>query len=1022
MVSGAHSRVDGYVELHAHSCFSLLDGASTPEALLDRAAELGMTALALTDHDGLYAVVRFALAARERGIHPIIGAELTMTDETHLVLLAENRAGYQNLCWLISRAQLSQSKGNARLAWADLAGHTDGLIALSACKQGAVAASLLRGDRAEALRRAQELAALFAPQCCYIELQQHLHPEDAALLDDLVEVARAARLPLVASNNVHYAWREGHCLQDVLVAIRHTGTLQEVRSHLRANSEYYLKSGAELAPLFADYPEALENSRAIAERCQLELDFRADAIPPAAAETEAENARLRELCEAGMAQRFPHEQAAAQRQMEHELQVIYKTGLSGYFLLVWDIVRYAQERGIQVRGRGSAANSIVAYLLGITGVDPLAHGLLFERFLSAEARVMPDIDLDFCSRRREEVVQYVYEKYGEEHVGMVCNYVTYRARSAIRDVGKALGLSLATVDRLAKTQGKWGQGGQVEEVAGEVGVPPRTWEQFLALCAAIEGFPRHLSIHVGGMCITRAPLDRIVPLERATMPGRVVIQWDKDNVEDAGLIKMDLLCLRTLSAIDECLRTIEQGHGRRIDLDTLPLDDPVVYKALQTADTIGTFQVESRAQQQALVQMLPRRFGDIVIEVALIRPGPLQGNMVHPFFRRRNGLEPVSYMHPLLKPILGETLGVVIFQEQVIRVAMAMGRFTAGEADLLRRAMSRHRSNEEMARFRERFVAGATSQGVAASLADEIFDKLAGFASYGFCKSHAAAFAKTAYDTLWLRAHYPAEYYCAVLNNEPMGFYTPRVVVGDAGRHGVRLAPVHVNRSQAACRVEDGDIRVGFSYVAGLGEAGAERVVAARPDAGFSGLADFCRRTRLARRLVENVILAGGMRDWQPDKRALLWELGRTHYQHDELPLELPADDVALQPMTHDEELIYEYGVTGVSTGGHLLELYRERLTAAGLGTSQDLATARNGQRVRIAGLVAVRQAPPSAKGFAFFSLEDEWGMMNVIFKPDIFTAQRAELAGAQVLAVEGEVQHARGQINVLAARGWAMR
>ncbi|NLG29395.1 MAG: error-prone DNA polymerase, partial [Chloroflexi bacterium] len=595
-------------------------------------------------------------------------------------------------------------------------------------------------------------------------------------------------------------------------------------------------------------------------------------------------------------------------------------------------------------------------------------------------------------------------------------------RSAVRDVGKALGLPLETVDRLAKTLGKWGHGGQADEVAVEMGVPPQTWQQLCALSAAIEGFPRHLSIHVGGMCITRAPLDRIVPLERATMPGRVVIQWDKDNVEDAGLIKMDLLCLRTLSAIDECLHTIEQVHHTRVDLDALPLDDPVVYKALQTADTIGTFQVESRAQQQALVQMLPRRFSDIVIEVALIRPGPLQGNMVHPFFRRRSGQEPVSYMHPLLKPILAETLGVVIFQEQVIRVAMVMGRFTAGEADLLRRAMSRHRSNEEMARFRERFVAGATSQGVAVTVAENIFEKLAGFASYGFCKSHAAAFAKTAYDTLWLRAHYPAEYYCGVLNNEPMGFYAPRVVVGDAGRHGVRLLPVHVNRSQAACTVEAGAIRLGFNYVDGLGETGSERIVEARPPEGYRNLTDLCQRTRLARRLVENVILAGGMSIWQPNKRSLLWELARIRYEQDELPLELPSDGVALPPMSSDEELIYEYEATGVSTGGHLLELYRDKLQAANLGTSQDLARAHDGQRVRIAGLVAVRQAPPSAKGFAFFSLEDEWGMMNVIFRPDLFKAQRAALAGAQVLAVEGEVQRAKGQTNVLATRGWALR
>jgi error-prone DNA polymerase len=555
-----------------------------------------------------------------------------------------------------------------------------------------------------------------------------------------------------------------------------------------------------------------------------------------------------------------------------------------------------------------------------------------------------------------------------------------------------------------------------------LGVPRRTWEQFVALCEAIQGFPRHLSIHVGGMCITRAPLDEVVPLEQATMPGRVVIQWDKDNVEDAGLIKIDLLCLRTLSAIDECLRTIREKHGKTVDLDSLPLDDPAVYRDLQKADTIGAFQVESRAQQQALVQMKPRGFSDIVIEVALIRPGPLQGNMVHPFFRRRRGLEPVTHMHPLLASILQETLGIVVFQEQVIRVAMVMGRFTAGEADLLRRAMSRHRSGEEMARFRERFIEGATAQGVADGVANEVFDKLAGFASYGFCKSHAAAFARTSYDTLWLRAHYPAEYYCALLNNQPMGYYAPRVLIGDAGRRGVGVYAVHVNRSQAACTVEGKGIRLGFEYVDGLGEVGAARLVQMRPPKGYRDLADLCKRTRLPRKLVENLILAGAMVDWTPYRRSLLWELGRLRYQEEELPIPLVPDEVELEPMSDAEEMLYEYSVTGVSTQRHLMELFRERLQRSGVIGSVELQKVRGGQVVRVAGLVAVRQAPPTAKGFAFFTLEDEGGLMNIIVRPDIFQAQHAVLAGATILAIEGIVQRALGQINVLAEKGWRVR
>jgi len=1023
-----------YVELHAHSCFSLLDGAATPTALLDGARDLGMEALALTDHDGLYAAVEFAVGARERAIHPIIGAELSMEEDgdgpaRHLLLLAENDAGYRNLSRLISRAQLDGEKERARLAWRHLPGQTEGLIALTGCRQGVLAAPLLAGDAEGAQRTLARLQELF-PGRLYVELQHHLRPDDDALVDALAALARREKVPLVATNNVHYVRREGHHLQDVLTAIRHNSPLHACRNALYPNSELYLKSAQEMAALFADYPEALAHTLEIAARCQVTLDFRAQAIPPVPETEGTPDEQLASLCAAGLLARYPQDDLAAWSQLGHELQVIQQTHLSGYFILVWDIVRWAQERGIQVRGRGSAANSIVAYLLGITNVDPLANDLLFERFLSTEARVMPDIDLDFCSRRREEVIQYVYDRYGEDHVGMVCNYVTYRARSAIRDVGKALDLPPEMLDRLAKSQGHWGIPAQD---LGVFQVDPGLWEQFAALCQEIQGYPRHLSIHVGGMCITASPLNEIVPLERATMPGRVVIQWNKDNVEDAGLIKIDLLSLRTLSAIDECLGWIRETDGVDVDLDSLPLDDPVVYDVLCRADTVTTFQVESRAQQQALVQMRPEVFSDLAVEVALIRPGPLQGNMVHPFFRRRQGLEPVQYMHPMLEPILAETLGIVVFQEQVIRVAMTMGGFSAGEADLLRRAMSRHRAEEEMARFRERFVRGAVAQGVAESVADTMFTQLSGFASYGFCKSHAAAFGKTAYDTVWLRAHYPAAWYCGVLNNEPMGFYAPRVVVSDARRHGVHILPVHINQSQAACTLEPvpaeddpGEawgVRIGFQYVDGLGEAGADMLVASRPDRGYSGLEELCRRTRLPRKLVERLILAGALIDWERrytgGRRGLLWALGRLRYREDALPLPLSPDGVELQAMTPPEELIHEYGITGFSAERHLMELYREQVERAGFYTSRELEEARNGERMRIAGQVVIRQQPPTAKGFAFFTLEDEWNLMNVIVRPQVFRALRPVWTGSAVLGVEGVVERARGQINLMADKAW---
>jgi error-prone DNA polymerase len=1021
-----------YVELHCHSCFSLLDGGSTPEALLDRAAELAMPALALTDHDGLYAAIRFSLAARERGITPIIGAELTLTEDpalaptSHLLLLAEDRRGYRNLSRLISRAQLNGTKGHPTLAFDDLEGNTAGLIALTGCCQGRVAALLRSGDAPGALAALSALRELFGPHHVYVELQRHYHPGDEALAHALAACAHRVGLPVVATNNVHYARRQDRRLQDVLVAIRHNMPVHACRTLLRPNSEYYLKSAAEMQPLFAAYPAALANTVEIATRCRVELYFRDEAASPPDTETDAPpDARLAALCLARLPHLYPRDPTRAEAQLRHELDVIRQTDLASYFLLVWDIVHFAKQQGIQVRGRGSAANSIVAYLLGITNVDPLAHGLLFERFLSAEARVMPDIDLDFCARRREEVIQYVYHKYGEAHVGMVCNYVTYRARSAVRDVGKALGLPAELIDLLAKSQGKWGvrsAGYDPEEEAERYGVPMQLWEQFVDLQSAIQGYPRHLSIHTGGMIITRSRLDEVVPLERATMPGRVVVQWDKDNVEDAGLIKLDLLSLRTLSAIDECLRTIEETRGVRIDLDALPLDDPAVYHQLQRADTIGAFQVESRAQQQALVQMKPRCFSDIVIEVALIRPGPLQGNMVHPFFQRRNNRQPVTYPHPLLEPILAETLGVVVFQEQIIRIAMVMGRFSAGEADMLRRAMSRHRSEDAMAAFRRRFVAGARAQGVSEEVADDVFGKLMGFASYGFCKSHAAAFAKTAYDTLYLRAYYPAEYYCAILNNEPMGFYAPRVVVSDARHHGVTILPINVNCSDEPCTVEGGGIRLGLRYVDGLGEVGAGRVVEARPPHSYTGLGDLCRRTRLPRRLVENLILAGALSDWSRDRRALLWELGRLRYREDELPIPLAPDGVTLEAMSYAEELMGEYAATGMAAEGHLMELFREQLRGANVCTSAELERVGAGQRVRTAGMVAVRQAPPTAKGFAFFTLEDEWGMINVIVRPDIFEVQRETYVSASVLMVQGTVQRAHGQTNLIAEQSWRLR
>jgi error-prone DNA polymerase len=1012
--------VSGYVELHCHTNYSMLDGASHPEELLDWAQELGMDHLAVTDHDGLYGIVRFWRGALERGIKPIVGAELTLDGQYHLTLLARDNVGYSNLSRLISHAQLSHSKGQSSLPFAALANHREGVICLSGCSRGEIASDLLAHREREALASAKRYLDVFGRENFWIELQRHLLPEDQRLVRRLVNLADHLKVGIVATNNVHYAGREGHHLHDVLTCIANHTTLDEAGSLLRPNSEYYLKSTQEMEELFSDLPQAVGNSRAIAEECDVDLNFSAHRLPPFDLPPgETASSYLRRLCLEGVGRKYESVTEKILRQLDHELEVIERTQLAEYFLIVWDICRYAHERGIPAQGRGSAANSVVAYLLDITRVDPIAHNLLFERFLSEEANTMPDIDVDFSTDHREEVIQYVYDKYGEEHTAMVCNVVTFRARSAVRDVGKALGFPLPLLDQAAKALDTRKASAVEDELERVNGFAHKTaylpWRQLIELCREIDTFPRHLSIHVGGMIITAKPLVEIVPLERATMPARVVVQFNKDDVEDLGLIKIDLLALRTLSLVYEALELIREHRGVDLDLESIPLDDPAVYDMLCRADTIGTFQVESRAQAQTLPRMRPQKFEDIVVEVALIRPGPLQGNMVHPYLQRRAGLEEVTYLHPALEPALAETMGVIIFQEQILKVAMAIAGFTPGEADMLRRAMSRSRSHEAMEKLRGRFVRGALANGLDEETAHGVFDQLAGFAEFGFCKSHAAAFARTAYETMYLKAHYPAEFYCALLNAQPMGFYSPAVVVGDAKRHGVRILPVDVNRSVARCIVEDGHLRLGFSYVDGLGEASLEILEEARGDGPYYSLRDFCQRTRLARRVVENLIMVGAMDGWGKARRELVWELGGISYGEGEMDLSPPLEEIDLPQLSPDEEIRMEYGILGLPVGDQMTALYRPRLERLGVLRSGELDRKRNGEKVRVAGLVVVRQRPPTAKGFVFITLEDEDGLMNVIVRPDVYERYYKVLRNCFLLIVEGTIQKQPGILNVLA-------
>jgi error-prone DNA polymerase len=1009
---------NAYTELHTHSYFSLLDGASSPEELIQQAADLGMQALALTDHDAIYGAPRLVRAAHEAGIHPILGAELTLHDGSHLTLLAQEETGWHNLCALITFARHNAVKGEAALPEGILPEYTAGLIALSGCQRGGIAASLLTKNRVRALELAQHYLDLFGREHFWIELQNHLLPEDKRLNDDLTRLAKHIGIGVVATNNVHYATRDRQQIQDVLVCIGHNTTLDDT-PHLRPNSEYYLKSALELAPLFARTPEALSNTQHITAMCQFELRYGLQELPsfPMPGGMNAD-AYLRELCQKTI--KGSYIPSDLQAQLDYELRIIHESGLSNYFLIVWDIVRFAHENGILCQGRGSAANSLVAYLLGISPINPLRHDLVFERFLSAERQVVPDIDIDFDAARREEVIQYVYGRYGLEHAAMACTFVTFRARSAIRDVGKAMGLPPDLLDHVTTTLDVQNamhlpESSSLQDVLGTQ-VEMHTWQQVFDLCEQLDGLPRHLGIHNGGMIITGAPLSQRVPTEPATMENRFVTQWDKDALEDIGLVKIDILGLRMLSAVADAVEIVTHLTGNPPDLNALTFDDPQVYDMICAADTVGVFQVESRAQAQVLPRLQPRCFNDLIVSISLIRPGPVQGNMVHPYLRRRLGQEEITYFHPLLEAALRETLGVILFQEQVIKVARDLAGFSAGQGELLRRALGAKHPGESVERFRHTFMAGAAAKGVDADTAGRVFDKLRAFGGYSFPQSHAAAFAVLVYRSAWLKYYHPAAFYTSLLNNQPMGFWSPAVIVKDAQRHGIEVQRVDVNDSQPRCIVIGKRIRLGFNYVRELSIQAGERLVAARGSTPFINLEDFCRRTRLPRRMVENLIAAGAMDSWARARRDLFWELGMLPAMTG-LDLIIPSEAVILPPLSEHEQVGMEMAMTGLTTGDHPMQIFRQRLQQRNILSSADLHLALAGNQVKVSGLLVVHQSPPTAKGYRFLTLEDEFGFINVIVRPKVYAQFRRIVREQPLLLVVGEVQHEGAVTNVIAVR-----
>jgi error-prone DNA polymerase len=1034
-----------YAELRAASAFSFLDSASLPEDLIHTAAQRDLPAMALVDTNGVYGAPRFYSAAKKTGVRALVGAELVLDDATRATLLVENRTGYKNLCRLLTAGALAHPKGEARYNWKLIEKHAAGLHALT------------RADEATV----HTISGIF-PGKTHVELQRHFRRDEEHQNVRLVELARRLRLPLVATNGVRYGRPEEKELHDVLTCIREGRNVDTAGRLLGMNRERHIKTAAEMTQLFADLPEAIDGAWELANRLDFTLadlgyQFPDYPLPPG----ETNDSLLRKLTWNAATARFRPLTGKAQAQLGKELAMIEKLELAGYFLIVWDIVQFCQREKILVQGRGSAANSAVCYALGITAVDPVKMDLLFERFLSEERGEWPDIDLDLPSGgQREKVIQHVYAKYGKHGAAMTANVITYRDRSAAREVSKALGFSLEQADKLSKSVSTWHFG----EIRERIEHLPQQLAQsgfdaedlrvqhFMRLYLQIQNLPRHLGQHSGGMVLAKGRLDEVVPLEPASMPGRVVIQWDKEDCADLGLIKVDLLGLGMLAALEEAIPLIRTCEGKEVDLAHLPEDDPAVYKMLNEADTIGMFQVESRAQMSSLPRNAPKCFYDIVVQVAIIRPGPIVGGMIKPFFDRRQGKVPVEYPHPLLEPILKRTLGVPLFQEQLLRIAMVAANFTGGEAEELRRAMGFKRSMERMQEIERRLRAGMTTNGIGAEAQDQIVKSITSFALYGFPESHAASFALIAYASAYIKARHPAAFYIALLNAWPMGFYHPATLIKDAQRHGVKVLPVDVNTSGWNCRWEKGAVRLGFKFVRGLRAESALRVEAAQP---FVSPDDLAQRGQLRDDQLTKLAYAGAMASFGLTRRAALWQASYAAKEAGELfeqpthlssrassggtwagggarnvpaaparpdpSLDARDDNCPLPEMTAAEDTMADYTAMELTAGRHLLEHFRAQLRRDGVLSAAQLREVPNGSRVATAGAVIVRQRPGTAKGFVFLTLEDETGLSQAIITPQLFADARATILGNSGLIVEGIVQNQEGQASVRAEKFWPL-
>jgi error-prone DNA polymerase len=1058
------------VDLHTHSYYSFLDGASSPQELVDRAVELGYSALALTDHDGVYGSLEFAAVAKERGLQAITGAEVTLEDGSHLTLLSENSTGYANLCRLLSTAHRECERRHPRLRYDALAEHAAGLIALSGCALGRVPQLLQAGQVREAERLAAQFLEWFG-NGYFLEIQQNLVWDDAERSVALAALGQRLRIPVVGTNNTHYHVRARYRLQDALVAIRHGKTLDEVENLCRPNSEFALKHPRTLKDRFRAFPAALENALAIAVRCRsfdilTDLGYR---FPDFQREGEAVEltapAALRLLCEQALREKYGSESAERQREarewLERELRLVDLHGLAGFFLVYKDLLQLGREVAAELRagtargqfdlpagrGRGSAVSSILCYLIGLSGVDPIRAKLFPGRFLNESLTSVPDIDLDFGRDIREELIRRVHERYGADHVGMVCTFQTYQFKGTVHDLGEALGLPTEELKRLAKLGDNHAPiATEMERLAEFQGYGSSyRWRLLHELGGQIEGFPRHLSQHVGGVVISSRPLVELVPIQNSAMAGRQLVQWDKDGCEIARFIKVDFLALGMLSAVEETLELIVANGKPPVDLSRINFQDRRIYARLGRGDTVGAFQVESRGQIGMIVRTRPENMDQLAIQVAIVRPGPVVAGSARWYVQRREQqrygrLSRVPYDHPLLEPVLRDTLGVMIFQDQVMVVAMALAGFNDGEADQLRRAMSRKRSQANIELFRARFLAGAAERGVPEATAEKVFQQILGFAGYGFPKSHACAFAVLAYQSTWLLHYYPTEFFCALLNNQPMGFYGKDTLIKEAARRGIRVFPPDLNQSELRCTVRGRTIRLGLLQVQGIGEANATRVVEEREAGGvYLSPLDFVRRTRLPERVTEAMILAGAWDTLAGNRRELLWQAwlaakqrGRQFMEatpngtqpvayQPTLPLPTEHDHVPLTAPGRWERMAQEYRLLHMSLEGHPLRLLRPLLPAE-VCSIRDARRATNGSRIYVGGLVTTRQRPETAGGILFLLLEDETGLLNVVVLKERFEAQRELFRVESLLLIRGTMQRRDRQRDFVAEKCWPLR